>query len=181
MRVPVEVAPSAAGSVVALYREHHAGLVRLAVMLVGDQATAEDVVQDVFLRLHRGLPRLRDDGNLLAYTRAAVLNASRTALRRRKLAFRLIQPYEPPAWSAEAAALVSEERRGVLQALHRLPARRREALILRYYLDLDDAEIGLIMGVRPGTVRSTLSRALKALERELQAARERENDPEAAR
>ncbi|MCD0451108.1 SigE family RNA polymerase sigma factor [Actinocorallia sp. API 0066] len=155
----------------AFYREHQTGLVRLAVMLVGDEATAEDVVQDVFVRLHRERPALRDEGKLLAYTRAAVLNGCRSVLRRRKLAHRHAERHLPPVWSAEAAAMLGEDHREVMRALHRLPRRKREVLVLRYYADLPDAEIAVVLRIRPSTVRSTMSRALAALERELEATR----------
>jgi RNA polymerase sigma factor (sigma-70 family) len=72
---------------------------------------------------------------------------------------------DPPAESAEAAALVSEEHRQVITAIRGLPARQREALILRYYLDLNEEEIARSMGISRGTVKSTTSRALAALGR----------------
>jgi RNA polymerase sigma-70 factor (sigma-E family) len=150
-----------------LYREHQVGLIRLAVMLVGDEATAEDVVQDVFVRLQRKAPGLHDETKLLAYIRSAVLNGCRSTLRRRKVVRRHAESYEPPAWSAESAVMLSEDRREVMEALHRLPRRQREVLVLRYYLELTDDEIAHTLRIRPGTVRSTMSRALAALAREL--------------
>ncbi|WP_243772955.1 RNA polymerase sigma factor [Actinomadura barringtoniae] len=150
-----------------LYREHQVGLIRMAVLLVGDEATAEDVVQDVFLRMQDKLPTLDDDGKLLAYVRAAVLNGCRMSLRRRKRMWRQVEPHQPPVWSAESAAILSEDRREVMRALQRLPRRQREALVLRYYLDFSDAEVSQVMGIRPGTVRSTMTRALAALAREM--------------
>lgn len=149
------------------YREHQTGLVRLAMMLVGDEATAEDVVQDVFVRLHRNAPSLRDEQKLLAYVRASVLNACRSTLRRRKLVRRHAETYQPPAWSAESQAMLGEDHREVMRALHRLPRRQREVLVLRFYADLPDDEISRVLKIRPSTVRSTMSRALGALEREL--------------
>jgi RNA polymerase sigma-70 factor (sigma-E family) len=150
-----------------LYQEHQVGLIRMAVLFMGDEATAEDVVQDVFLRMQDRPPRLDDEGKLLAYVRAAVLNGCRMALRRRKRMWRHTEPHEPPAWSAESAVILSEDRREVMRALHRLPRRQREALVLRYYLELSDQEAAGAMGVRPGTVRSTMTRALSALAREM--------------
>ncbi|MEU8118459.1 sigma-70 family RNA polymerase sigma factor [Spirillospora sp. NPDC049024] len=152
-----------------LFRTHHLSLVRLAVLLVGDQGSAEDVVQDVYARMQRrhdrrgrggGLPAAPPE--LLAYARAAVLNACRTLLRRRALTHRLFQSPQH-VWSAESDALIADDRRRVFQALTRLPARQREAIVLRYYLDLSEVEIAAAMGVRPGTVKSTISRGLDAL------------------
>ncbi|GAT69254.1 RNA polymerase subunit sigma-24 [Planomonospora sphaerica] len=150
-----------------LFAEHHLGLVRLALLMVGDQATAEDVVQEAFARTHAGWRRLRDPDRALTYIRSAVLNGARSVLRRRAVAFRRAVPYEPPVWSAEHAALLGEERREVLVALRDLPGRQREALVLRYYLDLSDLEIAETMGIGASTARSTLARGLAALARKL--------------
>ncbi len=139
----------------------------MAVQFVGDEATAEDVVQDVFLRMHNKAPRLRHEGSLPAYARAAVLNRCRMVLRRRRVAWRHSEPHQPPALSAESAVIVREDRREVVAALSRLPSRQREALVLRYYFDFTDAEVSRYMGIRPGTVRSTRARGLAALTREL--------------
>ncbi|GAA3233251.1 RNA polymerase sigma factor [Actinocorallia longicatena] len=161
-------APADTSALTALYRENLNGLIRMAVLLVGDEASAEDVVQDVFVRLQRSMPDLRDETKLLAYVRSAVLNGCRSVLRRRKLAF-LRERAAPAAeiWSAESEAILGEDRREVLRALTRLPGRQREALVLRYYIDLADEEIAEAMGIRASTARSTLARALQALAREL--------------
>ncbi len=150
-----------------LYRTHVVGLVRLALLLVGDQSTAEDVVQDVFARLHRGGARLRDPDKALPYLRTSVLNGCRSVLRARRRAQLLRVPHEPPVWSAEAAVLAGEDRRAVLAAVARLPGRQREVLVLRYYLGLSDHEIAAALQVSRGTVSSSASRALGALAREL--------------
>jgi RNA polymerase sigma-70 factor (sigma-E family) len=167
---PISVATSAesaAGVVADLYRTHVVGLVRLALLLVGDQSTAEDVVQDVFARLHSGGVRLRNPDKAVPYLRASVLNGCRSVLRARRRARLLRVPHEPPVWSAEAAVLAGEDRRAVLAAVARLPGRQREVLVLRYYLGLADQEIAAALQVSRGTVSSTASRALAALAREL--------------
>ncbi|MBB3729799.1 SigE family RNA polymerase sigma factor [Nonomuraea dietziae] len=153
--------------VATLFAEHHLGLVRLALIMVGDRATAEDVVQEAFARTHAGRARLRDPSSALAYVRSAVLNGCRSVLRRRATVFRRAVPYEPPVWSAESAALLGEERREVLVALRGLPQRQREALTLRYYFDLTDQEVADAMGVSGSTARSTIARGLSALARAL--------------
>jgi DNA-binding CsgD family transcriptional regulator len=104
-----------------------------------------------------------------------VLNRARSALRTRHRAAvrqmrRATEPdahSEPAQSSAESAAIASEDRRAVLSAMAGLPRRAREVLILRYYLDLPDAEIATTLGVSRGTVSSTASRALAVLAREL--------------
>ncbi|WUI01526.1 SigE family RNA polymerase sigma factor [Spirillospora sp. NBC_00431] len=151
----------------ALFREHHLSLVRVALLIVGDRATAEDVVQDAFAQVYRRAGAVSDHERALPYIRAAVVNRCRTVLRRRRIAWRAVKTYDPPAWSAESAVLEGEEHREVLAALGRLPGRQREALVLRYYLGLGEAEIAEVMGIGRGTVKSTTSRALAALARTL--------------
>ncbi|MEU9888044.1 SigE family RNA polymerase sigma factor [Sphaerisporangium sp. NPDC051017] len=152
-------------AITALYAGHALGLTRLALVLVGDRESAEDVVQEAFLGLHRRYGALRDPANALVYLRSAVLNNARTVLRRRRLPSWFAGAYEPPVWSAEAAALLGAERRAVLKALHQLPRRRREVLVLRYYAELSEEETAQVMGVSRGTVKSTTARALDALGR----------------
>jgi RNA polymerase sigma-70 factor (sigma-E family) len=160
--------PESAGELLAdLYRMHAVGLVRLALLLVGDQATAEDVVQDVFARMQGRGGRLRDPDKAVPYLRASVLNGCRSVLRARRRARQLRVQHEPPVWSAEAAVLAGEDRRAVLAAVGRLAGRQREVLVLRYYLGLADHEIAAALQVSRGTVSSTASRALSALAREL--------------
>jgi RNA polymerase sigma-70 factor (sigma-E family) len=150
-----------------LYEAHAVRMVRVAVLLLGDQPSAEDVVQEAFIALYRGLPRLRDRSKAVPYLRVAVVNGARSVLRGRKRAALRRVPYEPPVWSAESAAMVGEERRELLVAVALLPGRQREVLALRYYLDLNDNEIATALGISRGTVSSTISRALAALAREL--------------
>ncbi|WP_243719657.1 SigE family RNA polymerase sigma factor [Actinomadura sp. KC06] len=159
----------ATSAVTDLYRGHALGLMRLALMMVGDRGTAEDVVQDAFAGLYKRWSRLQDRNKALTYVRSAVLNRSRTVLRRRGRPFRTV--HQPPVWSAEAAAMVAEDRREVMEALHRLPVRQREALVLRYFCDLSEQEIAAAMRVSRGTVKSTTSRAIAALARILKEER----------
>jgi RNA polymerase sigma-70 factor (sigma-E family) len=162
----------ASGMLAEVFREHHGELVRLALLMVGDLATAEDVVQDVYASLHkRSLSRAADDAPL-PYVRSAVLNGCRSVLRRRGIARRAgalhqVQQRGETGASAESEVILSEDRRAVLVALARLPRRRREVLVLRYYLGLSEAEIAAVLGVSPGTVKSTAARALAALARDL--------------
>ncbi|HEY2551328.1 MAG TPA: sigma-70 family RNA polymerase sigma factor [Streptosporangiaceae bacterium] len=186
-------------SLAELFRLHHAELARLALLLVRDQETAEDVVQDVFTRVHARAAPLRPDA-ALAYLRSAVLNGCRSVLRHRAIARRLgvgraglaggraanrwsgtAELLEWPgsgagspgavqgSWheSAEHAAIRAEDRRQVLAALATLPARRREVLVLRYYLGLSEAEIARTLGISAGTVKSTAARGIAALARAL--------------
>jgi RNA polymerase sigma factor (sigma-70 family) len=150
-----------------LFRAHRAALVRVAVLLVGDTPTAEDVVQEAFIGLYRAQRRPTGTENALAYVRASVVNGCRSVHRTRSRALRRAVQYAPPVWSAEAAVLAREESRATLQAFSKLPGRAREVLALRYYLDLPDAEIATTLGISKSTVSSTASRALSALAAEM--------------
>ena len=152
--------------VTALYQAHALGLVRLAVLMVGDQPTAEDVVQDAFLALYRRWPTLKDPDRALAYAprqRAQRLPDGAPG----QLPPRRDRPgrRRDDAESAEETALLGEANREVLPALRRLPARQREAVVLRYYLDMTEDQAAQAMQVSRGTVKSATSRGLAALGR----------------
>lgn len=150
-------------AVTELYGAHYRSLVRLAMLLLRDTEAAEDVVQDAFVAMHRAWRRLRDPEHALPYLRQAVMNRARSALRRRKVEIKYAPNPVPDAPSAEHGALDSLERDAVLAALDRLPVRQREALVLRYYSDLSEAQIAEAMGVSRGAVKSHTSRAMHAL------------------
>lgn len=146
-----------------LFADHYLSLVRLAVRLVNDQQTAEDVVQDVFAAFAH---RRRDDiADPLAYLRRAVVNGCRSSIRRRGIARAFwsrsvtLEATEP----ADAGALRSVERERMLAAIRRLPARQREVIVLRFYEDLAVADIAAVLGVSAGAISSALNRALSAL------------------
>lgn len=148
--------------VASLYETHALALTMLAHVMLGDKASAEDVVQDAFFGLYRNWARLSDPSMALPYLRRSVLNGCKSVLRwRRVRASRAL--HEPAAASPESAVLADEEQQSVLHAIRRLPARQREALILRFYLLEPEAEVARVMGISPSTVRSTTHRALTAL------------------
>ena len=157
-------------TVASLYLAHRLRLVRLAVLLVDDVETAEDVVQDVFAKLSRSF-RLDDTDRALAYLQRAVVNGCRSVLRRRRTVRSTVLPHQPSGGGPEAAVILAEEHREVLAALHRLPPRQREVLVLRYWSDLSESQIAETLGISRGTVKSTASRALAALEQILEAQR----------
>lgn len=161
--------PTAAEHVTMLYRLHGMDLIRIAAVMLGSRVNAEDVVQEAFSGLFRRWDRLADPQKALAYVRSAVMNRCRSELRSQarleRRSDRNHRPLSPD--SPEQAAILGEEHRDVLAALRRLPDRQREVLVLRFFVDLPESEIAAAMGVSQGTVKSTTSRALAALARQL--------------
>jgi RNA polymerase sigma-70 factor (sigma-E family) len=164
--------PLASLDLAALYSEHRLGLVKLAVLLVDDLASAEDVVHDSFLNLHRNVHMLRDQSAALGYLRTSVVNGSRSMLRRRGTARAYLAANEPGfAADADADVLLQDEQREVLAAVSRLPERQQEVLKLRYWSELSEVEIAEALGISRGAVKSHASRALAKLEKTLGGAR----------
>jgi RNA polymerase sigma-70 factor (sigma-E family) len=154
--------------VVALYVADRARLVRTATLLLGDREAAEDVVQEAFVRLDRRAADLPDVRSRQAYVRQIVVNLSRSALRRRVVALKHLPRPSVPAPAADGEALASLEHDEVVRALRRLSTRQRQALVLRFYEDLSEAEVAEAMGCKVGTVKATLSQAKQALARLLE-------------
>ena len=164
--------PGAAGwdadaAVEQLYATHYRSLVRLSVLLVRDQGTAEEVVQDAFVAMHGRWHTLDDPHRALAYLRQVVVNRSRSVLRHRGVQARHQARTEQQATldtpGADSSTLAHERRRLVLDALQQLSERQREVLALRYYLDLDEAAIADHLGISRGAVKSHASRGAAAL------------------
>lgn len=155
-----------AGGVEAVFRAEYPSLVRLARLLVDDVGSAEEVVQDAFVALHRGWDRARDP---VAFVRTCVVNGARGRLRRRATVRR-----HPLAGLAEENAgdtdpvVADEERRAVAAALRSLPARQRECLALRHYAELSEAEIAATLGISTGSVKTHVHRGTATLARLLE-------------
>jgi RNA polymerase sigma-70 factor (sigma-E family) len=159
-----ESGDDAALSVAGLFRDRYPEMVRLADLLGADDP--EDIAQEAFARLIRKYDRLRDPGSALAYVRTSVCNLTRNRHRHLRVV-RLRTPAGHNEDSSEHVAIVREEHRQVLAALAGLPPRTREALVLRYWLDVSEREMAEAMGVSAGTVKSQVSRGLAALARAL--------------
>ncbi len=150
-----------------LFHGHFRGMVRLAALLgAGDP---EDVAQEAFCRLHERMPGMRDPGAAIGYLRTTVVNLTRSGLRHLQVVRRHAPAPMPDGASAEYVASVREEHREVIVALRGLAPRYREALVLRYWQDMSESEMAEVMGVSPGTVKSSVSRGLAALETALKA------------
>ncbi|WP_347239631.1 SigE family RNA polymerase sigma factor [Streptomyces sp. L2] len=155
-----------------LYHHRRLSLVRLALLLVDDLPTAEDVVQDAFTALFRRHGhRLGSLDNPEAYLRTSVVNGARSVLRRRRTARAHTPEPEQHAPAPEEDVLLHEDHQEVLAALGTLTPRQREVLVLRYWSHLTEAEIASTLGLSRGTVKSTASRALDALGRRLEGLR----------
>lgn len=164
LTVPAALAKREADQLLAaLYDSEYKPLVRLAALLSGDRSIAEDVVQDCFVAMHGAFARLRDSDKAVAYLRRSVVNRSRSVLRHRAVVDRN-QPMPPPDEpSAEHGAITLLERSAVVAALRTLPSRQREAVVLRFYLDLPEREVAATMRISQGAVKSHMARAMAAL------------------
>jgi RNA polymerase sigma-70 factor (sigma-E family) len=151
--------PSRRDALVLLYERHYAGLVRLAFALTSDWDLAEELAQEAFARLWGSWGNLRDQQAAPAYLRATVVNLARKSLRRRLQERRAWRDTEDPRAADPVASI------DLLRALARLPARKRACVVLRFYLDLSEADTAAALGVTVGTVKSQTAKALRRLER----------------
>ncbi len=147
----------------ALFTEHYGALVRLAGLLVDDRATAEDVVQDAFVRLHGRLHRVTP-GKEPAYLRSIVLNGARSHLRQtqRRGRPRGTGP-ETTAPPAETSGLERHRDDVVLRAVRGLSPRQRSVLLLRFYVGLTEQEVAETLGISVGSVKTHSRRGFAAL------------------
>lgn len=158
----VDSTTESVGDFEVLYRTEYARQVRLARLLTSSSAAAEELAQEAFIVVHREWARLDRPG---AFLRTTTVNLCRNWHRsKRRESLRLIQ-LGPPSTALSPPAREMDE------VIQRLPYRQRAVLVLRYWLDLPEAEIATAIGCRPGTVKSLHSRALATLRKELDDAR----------
>lgn len=143
-----------------LYSRDYRSLVKLASLVLDDPGACEEVVQDAFVRTLVAWSSVRDPSKAPAFLRSAVLNGARSRVRRLAVVRRHPMRAAEPADPVDRAAV---EHRAMLDELRRLPMRQREAVALRYYLDLSEADIAEAMGVSAGSVKTHLHRALSTL------------------
>ncbi len=155
-------------AVTELYAAHYRSLVRMAALLVRNSGEAEEIVQDAFVAMHDKWRRLREPDRALAYLRRSVVNRARSAHRHNVVVDRHTPRSLVDVPSAEHHALEAETRDAVIGALHDLPQRQREVLVLRYYSDLPEAAIADTLGISRGAVKSHASRGLKNLHTRLE-------------
>ena len=154
-----------------MYGTQYRPLVRMSAMLLGDTGAAEEVVQESFIAVHAAWRRLRDIDKAVPYLRRSVLNRSRSILRHRMVTDRHMPVREPDMPSAEQGAIAQFERSAVIEALRSLPARQREALVLKFYLELTEEEVAAAMKISTGAVKSHTSRGKAALRTALEPER----------
>lgn len=142
-----------------LYSQHREGLFRLAYGLVGDRAEAEELVQDAFAGLMRRWSAVRDIQSAPAYLRTAVVNGARGRWRRRKLQDVARMTSRPAAHHDPDVS----ERSAMLEAIGQLAVRKRACVLLRFYVDLTEAETAQVLGLSVGTVKSQTAKALQQL------------------
>jgi RNA polymerase sigma-70 factor (sigma-E family) len=153
-----------------LFDAHYVDLCRLARLFVGSSALAEEIVQEAFLRTFAGWRRMRDPDRAAFYVRRAVVNLCKSALRRRPVERRgnrtsyRHDELRSQAWEEHATTAMA-----TLSAVRRLPARQRAVIVLRYYLDLSEADIAAQLRTSVGTVKSQLSKAKANLARFMDA------------
>lgn len=160
------------GSIAVLFEMHHAALVRLAVVLGADDA--EDIVSEAFYQLYRRWRRLRAPEAAVAYVRSSVVNLTRMRIRHLQVARRHVQrtgPGNEPVESGESVVVTRQDQELLITAVRALPARQREALVLRFWLDLSEREIAETMGVSAGSVKVHISRGKAALTQKLEGHR----------
>lgn len=157
-----------------LVRSHEEIAFRTAYLITRNAADAEEAAQDGFAKAFRALERFRTGAPFRPWLLAIVANEARnrvrSAARRDVLALRAAGevPSGDAAPSPEGAALAARERTALLAAVERLPTDQRLAVTCRYLLDLSEAETAAVLGARPGTVKSRLSRALDELRKEVE-------------
>lgn len=154
--------------VVAMYREHARGLVRMVRMFVDDRNAAEDLVQEAFIRLSRSAHRIEDSRKAGAYLRSIAMNLARDHNRRGLVSLRHRLPLDDEVASTEDILLMTEAHRQVVEALRTLPPRQRDCLVLRYYDELGVDEIADTLGISRNSVKTHLTRGMRALGMELQ-------------
>jgi RNA polymerase sigma-70 factor (sigma-E family) len=158
-----------AETLAALYVVHYKQLVRLAALLLDETAACEDVVQEAYVKLAASnrLSRLRDRDAAITYLRTTVLNLARSSLRRRLVAARHAPVlHRRDAVDDDVAQIV--DRTAIVRAMRTLPRRMREAVALRYYADLTEAQTAELMGVSLGAVKAYTSRGLERLAEQLE-------------
>jgi RNA polymerase sigma-70 factor (sigma-E family) len=168
MRTEVGTVRIEGGVLAELYAQHASDALRLAYLLTGDAALAEDLVQDAFVKLAGRLVHVRGPGAFHAYLRKTVVNLARSHFRRKAVERRFLERQAEPR---PIDAPDPSDREVMRSALMALPLRQRTAVVLRYFEDLSEAQIADLMRCRPAAVKSLVFRGLSTLRTTLGEAR----------
>jgi RNA polymerase sigma-70 factor (sigma-E family) len=169
MRDPVQRADTAAEAVAEarglaeLYERHAPSAGRLAYLLTGDRAQAEDLVQEAFVRVVGRFGHMRVPDAFDAYLRRTIVNLHTSLLRRRRLERAYLERERRAARNETTSMPDVGVREGLWRALLTLPARQRAALVLRYYEDLSEREAADVLRCSPAALKSLVARAIEAL------------------
>ena len=164
----MDIRAEPSGALATLYEEHHVALLRIAGLLLGDRAAAEDVVQEAFVRAHRALPGLRDHDKAPAYLRATVVNLCRSRHRHLDVVRRWRPEPATAGIQPDERAVLSDDQAAVLAAVRSLPHRQRACVVLRFYEHMSEAEIAKVLDVSSSTVKTHLQRGKAALAEKLE-------------
>ncbi len=145
--------------------ENGDGLLRAAYLMVGDLHEAEDLVQETLFKVASRWPRVSRMENSVGYARRILVNLALHGSSKRSRNRAELKATPPPETAASAAHLDLHDE--LFDALVALPPRQRAALVLRYFLDLPEAEVAAVLHCSLGTVKSSTSRGLKRLEETL--------------
>jgi RNA polymerase sigma factor (sigma-70 family) len=169
----VAIEPTREESLDALFRLHYLPLLRLAVVMLGSRDAAEDVVQDAFVALHQNWRSLRDPKTAEAYLRSAVLNRSRSWVRRQvtQRAVRPLMLVRTDQQSAEDTTMLRDEVGSLVRLLRTLARRQREVLACRYVLELSIGETARLLQISEGAVKAHAHRGLQALQQRIEVTR----------
>lgn len=150
-----------------MFRTEAASLVRLARLFTDDRNAAEDLVQEAFIRLHHSASRIRDPGKAAAYLRSIVLNLARDHNRRGLMSLRHIEAMTPDSHPVDAPDDVivrGEDEERVLAAINALSPRQRACVVLRFYMEMTEAQIAETLLISPNSVKTHCRRGMAALE-----------------
>lgn len=155
-----------------LFAEEGTALVRLARLFTDDRNAAEDLVQEAFIRLHRSAHRIEDPAKAAPYLRSILLNLVRDHNRRGLMSLRHSEALTPDSSpdAPDDVVILNDQQATVIAALEDLPARQRECLLLRFYYELSEREIGATLDISPNSVKTHCRRGMAALKLTLEPA-----------
>ncbi|MDB1087301.1 sigma-70 family RNA polymerase sigma factor [Streptomyces sp. ACA25] len=156
-------------AVAQLFDLHYASMLRLATLLGADDP--ENIVAEAYYQIYRKWRKVRAADSAEAYLRSVVCNLTRMRIRHLQVARRHVEEPVGSVASAETSALLHDDQQALVSALQQLPARQREALVLRHWLGLKIGEIAQTMGISPGSVKTHTARGTAALTQALEARR----------